>query len=158
MSKTQTQNSQCNVDVYFVRQTVGSQSTPNPLLALSLSCYHVFCRNVRSYLMWSYFLLKCRHIAPTSSYLILAHPEMSTCRRQGGSLKKTSMSELKWDHIVTEPEHLLELKAYCCEECGYTLFPARGIYLSIYVLLSINRSIYLLSVYLSIFLSSYLLE
>lgn len=45
---------------------------------------------------------------------------------QGGSLKKTSMSELNWDHIVTEPEHLLELKAYCCEECGYTLFPARG--------------------------------
>ncbi|CAM9686465.1 unnamed protein product, partial [Hapterophycus canaliculatus] len=46
--------------------------------------------------------------------------------RKGGSLKKTSMSELNWDHIVTEPEHLLELKAYCCEECGYTLFPARG--------------------------------
>ncbi len=45
---------------------------------------------------------------------------------QGGSLKKTSMAELNWDHIVTEPEHLLELKAYCCEECGYTLFPARG--------------------------------
>lgn len=36
------------------------------------------------------------------------------------------MAELSWDHIVTEPEHLLELKAYCCEECGYTLFPARG--------------------------------
>lgn len=48
------------------------------------------------------------------------------CTLQGGSLKKTSMSELNWDHIVTEPEHLLELKAYCCEECGYTLFPARG--------------------------------
>ncbi|CAM9459087.1 unnamed protein product [Ectocarpus fasciculatus] len=46
--------------------------------------------------------------------------------RKGGSLKKTSMAELNWDHIVTEPEHLLELKAYCCEECGYTLFPARG--------------------------------
>ncbi|CAN0099110.1 unnamed protein product [Pylaiella littoralis] len=46
--------------------------------------------------------------------------------RKGGSLEKTTMEELNWDHIVTEPEHLLELKAYCCEECGYTLFPARG--------------------------------
>lgn len=53
---------------------------------------------------------------------------------QGGSLKKTSMDELNWDHIVTEPEHLLELKAYCCEECGYTLFPARGNYLLLEVL------------------------
>lgn len=36
-------------------------------------------------------------------------------------------AEVRWDHVVTEPEHLLELKAYCCENCGYTLFPARGV-------------------------------
>lgn len=36
------------------------------------------------------------------------------------------MSEINWDHVVTEPEHLKELKAYCCDQCGYTLFPARG--------------------------------
>lgn len=36
------------------------------------------------------------------------------------------MAEINWDHVVTEPEHLKELKAYCCDDCGYTLFPARG--------------------------------
>ncbi|CAN0261206.1 unnamed protein product [Ascophyllum nodosum] len=46
--------------------------------------------------------------------------------RKGGDLKKLTMEEINWDHVVTEPEHLKELKAYCCEECGYTLYPARG--------------------------------
>lgn len=41
-------------------------------------------------------------------------------------MSKTAMAEINWDHVVTEPEHLKELKAYRCEECGYTLFPARG--------------------------------
>lgn len=41
-------------------------------------------------------------------------------------MSKTAMAEINWDHVVTEPEHLKELKAYCCDECGYTLFPARG--------------------------------
>ncbi|CAN0041377.1 unnamed protein product, partial [Choristocarpus tenellus] len=44
----------------------------------------------------------------------------------GFSFKKLTTGEINWDHIVTEPEHLLELKAYRCERCGYTLFPARG--------------------------------
>eukprot|EP00904_Undaria_pinnatifida_P005139 jgi/Undpi1/1755/HiC_scaffold_11.g05144.m1 len=46
--------------------------------------------------------------------------------RKGGDVSKTAMAEINWDHVVTEPEHLKELKAYCCDECGYTLFPARG--------------------------------
>ena len=41
-------------------------------------------------------------------------------------MSKTAMAEINWDHVVTEPEHLKELKAYCCDNCGYTLFPARG--------------------------------
>lgn len=45
---------------------------------------------------------------------------------QGGDVSKTAMAEINWDHVVTEPEHLKELKAYCCDDCGYTLFPARG--------------------------------
>lgn len=45
---------------------------------------------------------------------------------QGGDLSKMTMAEINWDHVVTEPEHLKELKAYCCDQCGYTLFPARG--------------------------------
>lgn len=46
--------------------------------------------------------------------------------RKGGDVSKTAMAEINWDHVVTEPEHLKELKAYCCDDCGYTLFPARG--------------------------------
>lgn len=44
---------------------------------------------------------------------------------QGLDPKKMG-AEVNWENVVTEPEHLLELKAYCCENCGYTLFPARG--------------------------------
>eukprot|EP01084_Bolivina_argentea_P233944 393898_1 len=40
--------------------------------------------------------------------------------------KAVVVDNVRWEFIVTEEEHLKELHAYKCDDCGYTLFPARG--------------------------------
>eukprot|EP00611_Tribonema_gayanum_P019341 TRINITY_DN332_c0_g1_i3.p1 TRINITY_DN332_c0_g1~~TRINITY_DN332_c0_g1_i3.p1 ORF type:complete len:366 (+),score=150.86 TRINITY_DN332_c0_g1_i3:59-1099(+) len=46
--------------------------------------------------------------------------------RKGFSIRRVMAPELKWEYLVTEKEHIKELHAYRCEQCGYTLFPARN--------------------------------
>ncbi|CAM9602555.1 unnamed protein product [Chrysoparadoxa australica] len=46
--------------------------------------------------------------------------------KKGFSIRKATTKEVRWEYVVTEPEHLKELHAYRCEDCGYTMYPARN--------------------------------
>jgi len=46
--------------------------------------------------------------------------------KKGFNIRKAIATELDWEYLVTEKEHIKELHAYRCEKCGYCLFPARS--------------------------------